>query len=119
MPRTSSSRAVSLLCVSLLAAVACGRSWESAGEVRGAVVKAGVIGLAPTEVERRLAALRFGEGRRLEVGSFQPDRELIEAQLRDSEGKSRGDYNVDVTVYFDSAKRADSVQVFTSATKPL
>jgi hypothetical protein len=119
MPRTSSSRAVSLLCVSLLAAVACGRSWESVGEVRGAVVKAGVIGQAPTEVERRLTALRFGEGRRLEVGSFQPDRARIEAQLRDSEGKSRGDYNVDVTVYFDSAKRADSVQVFTSATRPL
>jgi hypothetical protein len=83
------------------------------------VLRAGVIGRSPNDVERSLAALRFGEGRRLEVGSFQPGRALIEAQLRDAGGRPRKDYNVNLTVRFNSAGRADSVEVFTAAVNPL
>jgi hypothetical protein len=77
------------------------------------------MGQPPSEVERRLAALRFGDGRRLEVGSFWADHSEVGAQLRDAHGQPRDDYNVNVSVHFDASKRADSVDVHTSAVNPL
>jgi len=58
-------------------------------------------------------------GAGLEVDSFWADRSEVGAQLRDSLGRPRDDYNINVSVHFDSAKRADSVDVHTSAANPL
>ena len=102
-----------------LALSACAGDWEEPEEVRSAMLGAGILGQPPDEVERRLRALRFDEGRRLELDSFDPRRLELGGALRDSLGRPRTDWNVHVVVKFDSANKAVAVEAYDSAVNPL
>jgi hypothetical protein len=107
------------LVLGALFSTGCGSSTETPEHVRNAAIDAGVLGKAPAEVKQKLEALTFGDGRHLVVGSFVTDRSVIEAQLRDSKGQPRTDWNVNVTVRFDASWKADSVAAFSSAVSPM
>jgi hypothetical protein len=102
-----------------LGLVACAPDWESPDEVREAILKAGIIGQPPAEVERRLLALQFEDGRRLALDSFDPRRHELGGALRDAQGRPRTDWNVHVNVTFDSAGKAVAVEAHSSAVNPL
>jgi hypothetical protein len=87
--------------------------------VRVAILRAGVIGQPPREVESRLRALRFREGWRLEVGSFDSSRAEIGASMRDSKGVAPDGWWVNVSVKFDSSRKAVDVEAHESAVNPL
>lgn len=97
----------------------CSRPVAAPELVRRAALNAGVVGQPPVEVERMLRGLTFKDGWHLIVGPFIPSRSLIEAQLRDANDQARRDWNINLTVQFDAAGKADSVAVFSSAVSPM
>ena len=102
--------ALLLLAISLVGG-GCAPSQESGEQVRQAVSSLGLLGQSPEVVEERLRALVLPSGSRLEVGAFEPRFGLILSQTRDEHMRPRRDFNVDVTIQFDSTRRAVRVVV--------
>jgi hypothetical protein len=94
-----------LVLVLSVAPAACAGDRENPDEVEKAMLRAGILGQPPVEVERRLRALRFEEGRRLELDSFNSRMSELGGALRDSLREPRIDWNAHVRVTFDSAGR--------------
>ena len=108
-----------LLIVLATAGVACGPSAGRPEDVRRAILAAGIIGHTPSDVEMRLAQLTLARGNRLEVGSFDEKRLIIEASVRDANGRPDKKWILNVSVLFDSLHRARAVEAHYSAVSPL
>lgn len=104
--------------LTVVTAASC-RSIETAKEIEGIVVAAGVVGESPSSVDSTLRALRFAHGRKLEVGSFDDSRRLILSSVRDADGGVPGRVTVHIEVRFDSMRRATSVRAFDYVVNPL
>jgi hypothetical protein len=103
----------------LLLGAGCGAPRATADQVRQAITEAGVLKQPPSVVQDHLRGLVLPEGERLWVGEFEPDRRVIPAQVRDPHMRSRDDWNVQVTVHFDTVPRAVEIEAFASAANPL
>jgi hypothetical protein len=88
-------------------------------EMRETVLKAGVIGNEPAEVERRLRGIVLPDGRRLEVGSYDARRSLVPAVLPDARRRVYQTWNLYTHVKFDSTRKATSVESYYSAENPM
>jgi len=102
-----------------LLANGCGAPRGTADQIQQAITEAEVLHQPPAVVQDRLRRLALPDGERLWVGEFEPDRRVIWAQVRDQHMRSRDDWNVNVTVHFDTAPRAVQIEASASAANPL
>lgn len=108
-----------LLIFLAVTSLACGPSAGRPEDVRRAILDSGVIGQTPSYVEKRLAELRLPHGNRLEVGSFDEKRLIIEASVRDAKGRPDKNWILNVSILFDSLHKARDVDAHYSAVSPL
>ena len=99
---------------------ACVRtSRHTPGEVRAAIGEARIHGMSPEQVIGLLRAVRLAHGDSIDVGDFQLDRLRIESSVSPAGRTLFIRWAIDVTVTFDSAKRATGLEVDYSAINPL
>lgn len=119
--RTRTRVAARALCTVFVAFISSCASYTRAtpASVRQAIVAAGVLGTTPDETVAKLHTVRLPSAGRLIVGSYLPDRKVVEASLPNARKPWFSTWSINVVVRFDSTSRASELDVHYSADSPL